>query len=140
MYNAGNGGRIDLNEAWALLQKIEGVNIPANYGPPRAGDVRDSQADTTAAVRDLGTLPASPSKRDAAGRSNGTGVRSSVRRRHTPVQSRGVLRLPRSVGRSMARGGTSTSPVSAGADPYRSRFYHEQQGNALGADRQMGKG
>src|ERR1019366_8134367 len=25
MYNAGNGGRITLNEAWALLQKIEGV-------------------------------------------------------------------------------------------------------------------
>ena len=27
------------------------------YGPPRAGDVRDSQADTTAAVRDLGHAP-----------------------------------------------------------------------------------
>jgi UDP-N-acetylglucosamine/UDP-N-acetyl-alpha-D-glucosaminouronate 4-epimerase len=56
-YNAGNGGRITLNEAWALLQRIEGVEIPARYGPPRTGDVRDSQADTTAAVRDLGHAP-----------------------------------------------------------------------------------
>ncbi len=57
LYNAGNGGRVTLNQAWALLQKIEGVQIPAQYGPPRAGDVRDSQADTTAAVRDLGHAP-----------------------------------------------------------------------------------
>ena len=55
--NGGNGGRITLNQAWALLQKIEGVEIPANYAPPRAGDVRDSQADVTAAVRDLGHSP-----------------------------------------------------------------------------------
>ena len=54
MYNGGNGGRITLNQAWALLQKIEGLLIPANYGPPRAGDVRHSQADTTAARADLG--------------------------------------------------------------------------------------
>lgn len=57
MYNAGNGGRITLNQAWALLQEIEGVSIPANFGPPRAGDVRDSQADTTSAARDLGHSP-----------------------------------------------------------------------------------
>ncbi len=57
LYNGGNGGRITLNEAWRLVQKIEGVTIPANYGPPRAGDVRDSQADTTAAARDLGHAP-----------------------------------------------------------------------------------
>jgi UDP-glucose 4-epimerase len=57
MYNAGNGGRIALNQAWALVQKLEGVELPATYCPPRAGDVRDSQADTTAAVRDLGHTP-----------------------------------------------------------------------------------
>ncbi len=57
VFNAGNGGRITLNQAWDLLQKIEGVSIPANYGPERAGDVRDSQADTTAAVRELGHTP-----------------------------------------------------------------------------------
>lgn len=57
MYNGGNGGRITLNQAWDLLQKIEGVKIPPRYGPPRAGDVHESQADTTAAVRDLGHDP-----------------------------------------------------------------------------------
>jgi nucleoside-diphosphate-sugar epimerase len=57
LYNAGNGGRITLNQAWELLQEIEGVRIPAIYGPPRAGDVRDSQADTRAARRDLGHNP-----------------------------------------------------------------------------------
>jgi len=57
VYNAGNGGRITLNQAWSLLQKIEGVEIPAIYQAPRAGDVRDSQADTTAAVRNLQHAP-----------------------------------------------------------------------------------
>jgi len=57
MYNAGNGGRFTLNFIWQALQKMEGVNIPANYGPPRAGDVHDSQADITSAVSDLGHAP-----------------------------------------------------------------------------------
>jgi UDP-glucose 4-epimerase len=57
IYNGGNGGRITLNQAWALLQKLEGVEIAPRFGPPRAGDVRDSQADTVAAVRDLGHAP-----------------------------------------------------------------------------------
>lgn len=57
MFNAGNGGRITLNQAWELLQKFEGVSIPPIYGPKRPGDVRDSQADTTAAVRELGHAP-----------------------------------------------------------------------------------
>jgi UDP-glucose 4-epimerase len=57
VFNAGNGGRITLNETWKQLQQIEGVNIPAKYGPPRSGDVRDSQADTSAAVKELGHAP-----------------------------------------------------------------------------------
>ncbi|HLY17966.1 MAG TPA: SDR family oxidoreductase [Bryobacteraceae bacterium] len=57
LYNGGNGGRITLNEAWRIVQEIEGVTIPAKYGPPRSGDVRDSQADTTAAAADLGYAP-----------------------------------------------------------------------------------
>jgi UDP-glucose 4-epimerase len=57
VYNGGNGGRITLNQAWELVQRLEGVDIPPLYGPERAGDVRDSQADTTAAVRDLGHSP-----------------------------------------------------------------------------------
>ena len=57
IYNGGNGGRITLNEAWRLVQQIEGVTIAANYGPPRPGDVHDSQADITSAVADLGHAP-----------------------------------------------------------------------------------
>jgi UDP-glucose 4-epimerase len=57
MYNAGNGGRYSLNSVWELLQKIEGVSLQPNYSAARAGDVRDSQADTTAARRDLGHAP-----------------------------------------------------------------------------------
>jgi nucleoside-diphosphate-sugar epimerase len=56
-YNGGNGGRITLNQAWSLAQKLAGVEIPAIYGAPRAGDVRDSQADTTLAVKDLDHAP-----------------------------------------------------------------------------------
>lgn len=57
VYNGGNGGRITLNQAWTLVQKLEDVELAAQYGPERAGDVHDSQADTTAAVRDLGHAP-----------------------------------------------------------------------------------
>ena len=57
VYNAGNGNRYTINYLWDQLQKIEGVSLPAKYGSPRAGDVRDSQADTAAARRDLGHDP-----------------------------------------------------------------------------------
>ena len=57
MYNAGNGGRITIQQCWDLLQQFEGIDIPAQYAEPRSGDVRDSQADTTAAIRDLGHAP-----------------------------------------------------------------------------------
>ncbi len=56
-YNAGNGGRYTLNQVWETLQRLTGVQIEAKYGPSRAGDVRDSQADTAAARRDLGHAP-----------------------------------------------------------------------------------
>ncbi|MCS6953680.1 MAG: SDR family oxidoreductase [Bryobacterales bacterium] len=57
MYNAGAGGRHTLNAVWRTLQQIEGIALPAVYGPPRPGDVRHSQADITAAARDLGYSP-----------------------------------------------------------------------------------
>jgi UDP-glucose 4-epimerase len=57
VFNAGNGDRYTLNETWKLLQQIEGVTLPAKYGPPRPGDVKHSQADTTAAVQQLGHAP-----------------------------------------------------------------------------------
>jgi len=57
MFNAGNGNQYTLNHVWKLLQQMERVELPAQYGPPRAGDVRHSKADTTAAIRDLGHAP-----------------------------------------------------------------------------------
>jgi UDP-glucose 4-epimerase len=57
VFNAGNGNRYTLNETWALLQKIAGREMTANYGPARAGDVRHSQADTRAAQERLGHNP-----------------------------------------------------------------------------------
>lgn len=57
MFNAGNGGRYTLNQIWSMLQKMEGVEIPLKFGPPRAGDVRHSMADTTRATAELGHAP-----------------------------------------------------------------------------------
>ena len=56
-YNAGNGGRFTLNQTWRELCAIKGVTIEPKYGPDRAGDVKHSQADTTAACRDLDHAP-----------------------------------------------------------------------------------
>jgi nucleoside-diphosphate-sugar epimerase len=36
-----------------MLQEMEGVELPAKFGPPRAGDVKASMACTIAATRDL---------------------------------------------------------------------------------------
>jgi UDP-glucose 4-epimerase len=57
VFNAGNGHRYTLNQTWSLLQKIAGLEMQANYGPPRPGDVRDSQADTTQAIAKLNHAP-----------------------------------------------------------------------------------
>jgi nucleoside-diphosphate-sugar epimerase len=57
VYNAGNGGRYSLNQVWQTLRKITGAQMSPIYIESRAGDVRDSQADVTAAVHDLGHSP-----------------------------------------------------------------------------------
>ncbi len=57
VYNGGNGGRITINRAWQLLQDMERVRIAPEYRSARQGDVRHSQADTSAAERDLGYSP-----------------------------------------------------------------------------------
>ena len=55
--NVATGGRISLNELFAEMKKIIGASVEPTYVDPRAGDVRDSQADTTAAVAELGHAP-----------------------------------------------------------------------------------
>jgi UDP-glucose 4-epimerase len=58
VYNGGTGKRRTLNETWRLMQKLAGVDLPAQYGPARSGDVLHSQADMSAARRDLSFEPA----------------------------------------------------------------------------------
>jgi len=55
--NVATGGRVSLNQAWATLGEIVGPLPAPIYGPPRDGDVRDSQADITKAQQKLGYRP-----------------------------------------------------------------------------------
>src|SRR5262249_46618592 len=55
--NVATGGRISLNELLKTMNRIVGSNITATYGPPRAGDVKDSQADISKAKSLLGYAP-----------------------------------------------------------------------------------
>lgn len=56
-YNIGCGERISLNELLRVINRLAGRNVQPEYVPARAGDVRDSLADITAARRDLGFEP-----------------------------------------------------------------------------------
>ncbi|HKS82981.1 MAG TPA: SDR family oxidoreductase [Candidatus Acidoferrales bacterium] len=57
VFNGGTGARVTLNQVLKLLEKITGKKIPAKYKPPRAGDIRDSQADISLAQKVLGYQP-----------------------------------------------------------------------------------
>ena len=57
VFNGGTGLRITLNEVLRLLEKLTGRKIQAKHDPPRAGDIRDSQADISLARRVLGYEP-----------------------------------------------------------------------------------
>ena len=55
--NVATGGRISLNALLRAMNKIVGTNLQPIYQEPRAGDVRDSQADITKAKMLLGYTP-----------------------------------------------------------------------------------
>jgi nucleoside-diphosphate-sugar epimerase len=55
--NAGAGGRMSLNALLTAVEKVTGKPVAREYGPPRAGDVRDSQASLERAGRVLGYVP-----------------------------------------------------------------------------------
>jgi nucleoside-diphosphate-sugar epimerase len=57
MMNVATGGRISLNDLLKTMNGILGTNIAAVYREPRAGDVRDSQADISKARSLLGYTP-----------------------------------------------------------------------------------
>lgn len=56
--NLACGERYTLNQTYALLQKLTGYAGPPAYGPERAGDVKHSLADISAAREALGYAPA----------------------------------------------------------------------------------
>jgi nucleoside-diphosphate-sugar epimerase len=55
--NVAAGGRISLNDLFAVVKSLVGAAIEPIYADPRAGDVRDSQADIGKARRLLGYQP-----------------------------------------------------------------------------------
>jgi nucleoside-diphosphate-sugar epimerase len=55
--NVGTGNRYTLNQTLALLEGISSRAALAKYQPPRAGDIRDSQADISLAREVLGYNP-----------------------------------------------------------------------------------
>jgi len=57
VFNIACGQRISLNEVVRLLAEITGCAPNVRYDPPRAGDVKDSLADASAARRVLGYEP-----------------------------------------------------------------------------------
>ena len=55
--NVATGGRISLNELFTTVRDLVGAKVEPIYAAPRAGDVRDSQADISKATRLLGYAP-----------------------------------------------------------------------------------
>jgi nucleoside-diphosphate-sugar epimerase len=58
--NVATSSRISLNELFAVASRLAGSSLVPTYGPTRAGDVRDSQADISKAEHLLGYRPLVP--------------------------------------------------------------------------------
>jgi nucleoside-diphosphate-sugar epimerase len=58
--NVATGGKISLNELFRAVRDLVKADVEPIYEPPRAGDVRDSQADISKARRLLGYEPIVP--------------------------------------------------------------------------------
>lgn len=55
--NVATNGRVSLNQLFAEVQAVVGTALAATHAAPRAGDIRDSQADISKAARLLGYRP-----------------------------------------------------------------------------------
>jgi nucleoside-diphosphate-sugar epimerase len=55
--NVATGGRISLNDLFRTIKELTGARVEPIYADPRAGDVKDSQADISKAERILGYRP-----------------------------------------------------------------------------------
>ncbi len=56
-FNIGSGSRVTINVLVDKLRAASGIDPEVSYAPPRAGDVRDSLADISAAQRAFGFSP-----------------------------------------------------------------------------------
>jgi nucleoside-diphosphate-sugar epimerase len=54
VFNVGAGERTSVNRLWHEIQSVVGSRVPAQYGPARPGDVRDSLADLTRIRKAMG--------------------------------------------------------------------------------------
>lgn len=57
VYNVGGGTRATVNELLDAVRDVTGREVEAVYGPPAAGDVASTWADSARAARDLGYRP-----------------------------------------------------------------------------------
>lgn len=57
VFNAGAGRRVTVNRVYRIIAGVLGIDRPANYGPPRPGDILHSYADISAAEDVLGYRP-----------------------------------------------------------------------------------
>ena len=55
--NVACGGRTSINDLCGMLQRVTGTTLDPRYDEPRAGDIRDSQADVSLARELLGFEP-----------------------------------------------------------------------------------
>jgi len=60
VYNLAGGSPVSVVQMGRTLAKLTGKEATFEFGPPRAGDIRDSFADVAAARRDLGFAAAVP--------------------------------------------------------------------------------
>jgi UDP-glucuronate 4-epimerase len=60
IYNVGGGEEASLREAIGLLEAIAGRPLDVSYGPPQAGDMKRTKADTTRIERELGWRATTP--------------------------------------------------------------------------------
>src|SRR5208337_2371480 len=57
VFNVGCGSSVTVNQVIAAINRILGKNVRSKYEPPRAGDVKHSLADISAAKKFLGYEP-----------------------------------------------------------------------------------
>ena len=56
--NVGTGTQVTINRLWEMVQALDGLEMPADYGPSRSGDIRESVADIGLSRKLLGFSPA----------------------------------------------------------------------------------